>query len=178
MEAASSLTIEAEILCKRLSNAKLESLLDEVSYSPRILRKITGRKTLVCTIEEREVRLLLKESRQFLPLFLGWIDTSRVVCAGMEEDDAVIRRLRYRLLHSSKIETFCGFREVRVGSNGNRDIGEDLIVIGPCWIAEIDLGLARIELCEEESTQVHCSCAGDGLDGACALLSNSRRVCT
>ena len=109
MEAASSLTIEAEILCEGLSNAELESLLNEVSYSPGILRKITGRKTLVCTIEERGVRLLLQESRQFLPLFLGWIDTSRVVCAGMEEDDAVIRSLRYRLLHSSKIETFCGF---------------------------------------------------------------------
>ncbi len=49
-------------------------------------------------------------------------------------------------------------------------------MIGPGWAAEIDLGLAWIEFGEEESPQMHSSGARDGLDGACALLSNSWRV--
>lgn len=98
------------------------------------------------------MRFLLQKNGQFLPLFLSRVDTGRIVCAGMEEDDAVVRSFGDRLLHSSKIEAFCGFRKVGVGCDGNRDIGEDLVVVGPGWAAEVDLGLAGIELGEEKST--------------------------
>lgn len=94
----------------------------------------------------------------------------------MKKDDAVIRSFGDRILHSSKIKTLCGVPEVRVGTDGNRHIGENLVVVGPGWVAEVDLGMAGVEFGEEESTQMHCSSTRDGLDGACALLSNGWRI--
>lgn len=97
---------------------------------------------------------------------------------GVKKDDAVFWSFGDRFLHSSKVKTFRGFREVWVRSNGNGDIGKDLVVVGPGWAAEIDLGVTRIELSQEESTQMYCSCARNCLEGACALFSNGRRIGT
>ena len=49
-------------------------------------------------------------------------------------------------------------------------------MVGPCWVAEIDGGLARVEFREEEGAEMYSSCAGDGLDAACALFGESWRV--
>ncbi len=178
MEAASSLTIQTEVLGKGLSNTKLEALLNEVPNSPGILGKIARRETLVCTVEEGEVRLLLQNSSQFLPLFLCRVDTGWIVSACVEEDDATIWSFGDCFLHSGKVKAFCGFREVRIRSDGNGDIGKYLVVVGPGWVAEIDLGVARIEFGEEESTQMYCSCTRNGLEGACALFSEGYRIGT
>lgn len=94
----------------------------------------------------------------------------------MKENDAALGSFRNRLLHPCKIKTLCGFREVGVGCDGYRGIREDLIVVGPGWVAEIDGVIAGVEFGEEERTQMHCSCARDGLDGTDALLSNRWRI--
>ena len=53
------------------------------------------------------------------------------------------------------------------------DVGEDLVVVGPCWIAEIDGGLARVEFRDEQATEMDGACAGDGLYAAGALFGQS-----
>jgi len=45
------------------------------------------------------------------------------------------------------------------------DIGEDLVMVGPRWVAKVDSGFAWVEFGEEESSEMDGSCAGDGLDG-------------
>lgn len=55
--------------------------------------------------------------------------------------------------------------KVWVGLNGNVYVGEDLVVVGPCWVGEVD-GLvmrAREEFREEEGSEMEGACAGDGL---------------
>lgn len=56
------------------------------------------------------------------------------------------------------------------------NVGEDLVVVGPCWIREIDslaFGGGRvIKSGEEESTQVHSTSAGHTLEGVDPSLSN------
>lgn len=59
------------------------------------------------------------------------------------------------VLHSSKIQTLGVFREVGICGDGKLDIAEDLVVICPGWVAEVDGGGAWVKLGEEESSQVH-----------------------
>ncbi len=57
--------------------------------------------------------------------------------------------------------------EVGVLGNGQADIGEDLVVIGPGGIGEVDsgLGLRGVELGEEETAQMDGAGSRDGLEG-------------
>lgn len=58
--------------------------------------------------------------------------------------------------------------------DGNTDIGEDLVVIGPCWVGQIDGLVALVEFGEEESTQMAGTGARDGLDGGDSLFGEGR----
>lgn len=63
--------------------------------------------------------------------------------------------------------------EVRVCLDGQVDVGEDLVVVGPCGRAKVDGGGGvdfAIELREEEGAEVDGACAGDGLEGSYPLL--------
>lgn len=95
------------------------------------------------------------------------------MCAGVEENDAVVWSVANRLLHASKIEAFCFFREVWVSCDWEGDIGEDLVVVGPGGVAEVDGGVAWIEAFEEESSKMDSSCARNGLYRACAFICKS-----
>ena len=76
----------------------------------------------------------------------------------------------YSFLHASEIETLGRGRKIWVCCEGEVDVGEDLVVVRPCWVASVGGWPAWVEFGEEESTEMDCSCAGDGLDGVCALL--------
>lgn len=84
VEAASTLAIETEVLCVTLSDEHLEALLDKVTNGPSILIQITRCETLVCAIEEGELRLALHERSNLLPLVLSRINTCGVVCASVQ----------------------------------------------------------------------------------------------
>ena len=84
MEASSPLSIKTQILCKRLSNTKFESLLNEVPNGPGIVGQITRSKALVCAIEEWEVVLLADYLSDLDPLVACRVYTSRIVSTGMK----------------------------------------------------------------------------------------------
>lgn len=82
-------------------------------------------------------------------------------------------------MHAVEVEAFGFDGEVWIGIYGEVDVGEDLVVVGPCWGGEVDglVGRAGIEAGEEESTEVDGAGAGDSLK-ACDLermLSARRR---
>lgn len=56
------------------------------------------------------------------------------------------------------------------------DVGEDLVVVGPCWVAEVDGWFAGVEFREEESSKMDGTCAGDGLETANSFFCKSWRV--
>ncbi len=71
------------------------------------------------------------------------------MCASVEKNNAVVWCISNRLLHASKVKAFCFLREVWVGGDWEGDIGEDLVVVGPGGVAEVDGGGAGIESLEE-----------------------------
>ena len=82
----------------------------------------------------------------------------------MEKDDGVVWSVCNPFLHAGEIQAFGLFGEVRIGRNRKLNIGEDLIVVGPCWAAEVDGWRPGVEFLEEQSSQMHGSCARNGLD--------------
>ena len=59
------------------------------------------------------------------------------------------------------------------------DVCEDLVVVCPCWVGEVDglvLG-AGVEFGEEEATEVDCAGAGDGLEADDAFVGDGGGGC-
>ena len=120
-------------------------MLDEVSKRPGVLGQIPGRETLIRAVEEGEVGFLLQHRGDFFPLVLGEVDACGVVGAGVEEDYTTVWSVGDGFLHAVEVEAFGLFREVWVCGDGDVHVGEDLVVVGPCWVAEVDGGFAWVE---------------------------------
>jgi len=80
--------------------------------------------------------------------------------------------------HAIEVKTLCVFAEVWVVLNRQVDVGEDLVVICPCWRAEVDrLGFrcgGVVELLKEETTKVVGASTRDGLEGGDTLVGDGR----
>ena len=81
-----------------------------------------------------------------LPLLAGRVDARGVVRAGVEQDDAAFWSGFYGRAQPVEVEAFGLGGEVWVGLYGEVDVGEDLVVIGPCWGGEVDglVGRTRV----------------------------------
>ena len=66
------------------------ALLDEVAERVGILVGIARGEALVSHVEEGVVVALLDSVADLPPLLLGRVNTSRVVCAGVEKDNAAL----------------------------------------------------------------------------------------
>lgn len=168
VERTRALTVQTKVLGEGLRDAELEALLDKVADGPCVAGQIARREALVGGVEEGELATLAHECGDLLPLLLRGVDTGRVVCAGVEEDDGAGRRCPQRGHHAVKVEALGLGGEVGVVGEGEADICEDLVVIGPGWVGKIDggLGLCGVELGEEEAAQVDGAGSRDGLEGA------------
>ena len=89
--------------------------------------------------------------------------------AGVKEYDAALGRVLDRRPHTVEIQTFALGREVRVCFDGELDVAEDLVVVGPCWRREVDglVGWTGVEAGKEEGAQVDGTGAGNGLERYC-----------
>lgn len=154
MECTGALTVQTEVLRERLRNAEFETLLHEILDRPGVTGKIPGCETLVGGVEEGKVIALLHDGCDLFPLVLGGIDAGGVVGAGVEEDDGAGGRCLQRMEHAVEVEAFCLLVEVGVGGDFEADVGEDLVVVGPCWIGEVDGGFVGVEFGEEEAAQM------------------------
>lgn len=113
---------------------------------------------------------------KLLPLIKRRVDSSGVVSTRVQENDGLIRSVLDRLLHPLKVQSLSLLVEVRVVGCGKTDIVEDLVVVRPCGIRDVDGTVALEELGEEECTQVDGTGARDGLYRGRALLPQSGRV--
>jgi len=69
-----------------LGNDHLETLIEEVSESLTVLIEVAGYETLISGIEEWVKLSLLANDGDLFPLIKGWVDTSWIVSACMEEN--------------------------------------------------------------------------------------------
>lgn len=176
VEAAGALAVEAKVLGEGLGDEELEALLDEVADGPGVAGEVAGGEALVGAVEEGEVVLLAQEGGDLLPLLLGRVDARGVVGAGVEEDDGAVGGGGDGGLHALKVEALCLLGEVGVLGDGEADIAEDLVVVRPRRVGDVDGAVALVELGEEEGAEMDGTGAGDGLDGGGALLADGGRV--
>ena len=119
--AASTLTVEAEVLGKGLEKHYVVSVLREELKGEAILFEVTASKALISTIECSEELLALDDLENFFPLGRCGIDTGWVVCADMEHDKGVVLGVVKVLLKAFKVESFGG--------------GVIVAIVGPVLIA-------------------------------------------
>ena len=88
--------------------------------------------------------------------------------AHVQQRDAALGRALERAEHALEVQAL-GLRvEVGVALDGEVDVAEDLVVVGPRRAGEEDglLRRARVEAREEEAAEVEGTGAGDGLEAA------------
>jgi len=149
VEASGAFTVETKVLGETLRYDELEPLLDEVADGGVVLHQVARREALVRAVEEGKVVLLSHDVGNLLPLVEGRVDTGGIVGASMEEDDGAILGLHEGLLHAIKVQALGLLMEVRVFGDGDGYIGEDLVVVDPGRVGQVDLLVARVELGEE-----------------------------
>lgn len=131
MEGSGAFTVKAEVLREGLRDAELEVLFDEVANREVVRCEVTGGEALVRTVEEGEVVALADGYGDLLPLIRCRVDARGVVGAGVEEDDGAAGGGVDGRDHSFEIKSFGLCAEVWVGFDGEVDVGEDLVVVGP-----------------------------------------------
>ena len=89
-EGANTFAVETHVFREGLGQSDLMTLLDEVADGEGVFGGVSRGETLVRHIEEGEEFLLLDEIRDFLPLGRGWVNTSGVVGAGVQENDSTL----------------------------------------------------------------------------------------
>lgn len=107
------------------------ALLDEEADGEGILVGVTGGEALVSHVEEGEVLARLDGIADLLPLLWGRVDTSGVVCAGVEEEDATLLRSLDVGDHTLEVEANGVLVVVSVFLDLKSRLGEDGTVVCP-----------------------------------------------
>lgn len=155
VEGSCSFAIEAKVFGERLGDDQFEALLHEVPDTEVVLCQITGSEALICAVEEGEQLPFSADLGDLFPLIFRRVDACGIVCTCVEQDNTTGLRGVQSGQQTITVEHFRLGREVRIRLDGQMDIGEDLIVVGPGWVREIDgrCGL-RKELGQEETSQM------------------------
>lgn len=139
------------------------ALLDEVADGESIAVSVAGGKALVCHVEERKVALGLDGIANRLPLLNGRVDTSRVVGACVQQDNASLRGVLQILNHALEVQSDGVLVVVPVLLDLQTAVLEDGIVVGPAGSGNVDGLCAGVVALHEVSTDTQSTCAGDGL---------------
>lgn len=138
VKGAGALTVEPEILGEGLCHAELESFRDKVPHRPGVVFQTARCETLVGAVEEGKVFFRADELRELGPLGSGEINPRWIMGTGMQQYDAARLSLLNCGTHASEIQAFCFRGKIGVRLRREIDIGEDLVMIGPCGRGEID----------------------------------------
>lgn len=175
-EGTNTLAVQTHVLGEALAQSNVVALLDEVARSEGILVSVTAGKALVGHIEEGEVLLLLHDIADLAPLGLGRVDTSGVVSASVEQDDAALGGGLDIGDQTLEVEANGVLVVVAVLTDLKAGIGEDSLVVGPAGVGEVDLLGAGVELLEESTANAQGTSARDGLGDDQAVLGDGGGV--
>jgi len=119
------------VLGEGLGQTGLVALLDEVAERVGILVGVAGSEALVGHVEEGVVVALLDGVADLPPLLLSRVDTSGVVCAGVEKDNAALGHSLDVCDHAIEVETNGVLVVVAVLLDIKTAVGEDGLVVCP-----------------------------------------------
>lgn len=89
-KASSTLTIETEVLCKRLEKTDVIGMLLEETDWVRISIEVSWSESLVSAVKTAEKFLCLYDIKNVLPLGISWVNTSWIVSTNVEHDKRMI----------------------------------------------------------------------------------------
>jgi hypothetical protein len=138
VEAARAFAVEAKVFGEGLGNAELETFGDEVAEGPGVIGEVSACEALICAVEEWEVAFGSYNGGDFFPLLLCRVYPCGIVGAGVEEYDASFRGSTESGEHAIEVEALGRGEEVRVGLDWEVYVAEDLVVIGPGRVREVD----------------------------------------
>lgn len=174
-ESTNTLTVEAHILSETLAQSNVVALLHKVTRSESILVSVTAGKTLVGHVEEGKVALLLHDVANLAPLVLSRVNTGRVVSAGVEQDDAILRSSLDVGKQTLEVETDGVLVVVAVLLHLETRVLEDSVVVGPAGGGEVDFLCVRVEALQESTTDSQGTGTRDGLgDNETVVLEDGR----
>jgi hypothetical protein len=151
------------------------ALLDEVTQSEGIRVGVAAGESLVGHVEEGVVVAGLDGLADLLPLLLGRVDAGRVVGAGVQQDDALLRHGLDVGHHALDVEADGLGVIVAVLLGLEAGVREDGDVVGPGRSRDVDGLRAWVESREEVGANAQRAGTGDALrDGDAALLHGSR----
>lgn len=163
------------VLGETLAQGNVVALLNEVTRGKGIAVGVTAGEALVSHVEEGKVALLLHDIADLAPLVLGRVDTSGVVGAGVEQDDAVVGGGLDVGEETLKVQTDGVLVVVTVLVDLEARVLEDGGVVGPARGGEVDLLRVGVEALEEGTADSQGTGTGDGLsDDETVLLQDGR----
>ena len=169
-EGTNTLTVETHVLRKRLAKDELVAFLNEKADRVGILVGVAGSEALVGHVEEGEVALFLDHRGDLLPLLGGRVDTGRVVRAGVQEHDAVVRSSLEIGDHAIEVKTDGLLVVVLVLLDLETGVGEDSLVVGPAGVGDVDRLAVGVEAFEEGTANAKSTRTGDRLSDSNAVL--------
>jgi hypothetical protein len=119
------------VLGEGLSQAGLVALLNEVAERESVLVGVAGSEALVSHVEEGVVVARLDGVADLLPLLLGGVNTSGVVCASVEQDNAALGHGLDVGNHAVEVKADGVLVVVAVLLDLETAVGEDGLVVGP-----------------------------------------------
>lgn len=119
------------VLGEGLGQARLVALFNEVAERESILVGVARGEALVGHVEEGVVVALLDSIADLLPLLLSRVNTSGVVCAGVEQDNAALGHGLDVGDHAIKVKADGVLVVVTVLLDLKTAVGEDSLVVGP-----------------------------------------------
>lgn len=126
------------------------SVLGEESEGVSISLEITGSKTLIGTIESREMVLSLDNIQDLLPFSRSGVTSCRIMGADMEYDNRLVICLIEIFKHAIKIEALLGTIIVSVLLNIEASLLGNADMSGPGRVGDVNLGIfVGIPLSEE-----------------------------
>jgi len=138
VESSTSFTIETHDLSERLSDAHLETLVKEISESFSILIQVSSDESLIGSVKEWVESSFLAYLSNDLPLVHGWVDTGWVVSTSVEQNCGSISGILEIFNHTLEIKSLSFLVEVSVGADVNSASSEDLVMVTPCWRADVN----------------------------------------
>ena len=130
-------------------------------------------KSLIGHVEERVMLLLLDDVADLPPLLLRRVNTSRIVCAGVQKNDAALRGGLEIFHHTIKVQTDGILVVVSILDDLQTRVLEDSVMICParCWY--VDFLARRVVTRQELAANPKGASARNGL-GYCDLIIGNR----
>mmetsp|Transcript_14764 Transcript_14764/g.20536 ORF Transcript_14764/g.20536 Transcript_14764/m.20536 type:complete len:280 (-) Transcript_14764:190-1029(-) len=167
-EGTHTVSVQAEVLCERLAECNLVSLLYKHTQRSSIDIRISRCEPLVCTVHNDKMTLFLANFRNILPFRKCWIRSGWIMSTHMHQHYATVRRIINILEHSIDIYAVGLAIIISVLLHLQTRVLHNWNVIPPSRVRYVNIGLgpARMIFVDEFATDSKSSSARKSLNSS------------